>query len=197
MRHPIKKTKSIMGRLCLVDKLLMLFMLVLFSYTVFNILASPDGSNAVDIIVRTSAAGIFGYFMSGNFLTGTTDTPGTPNDAEQSTTDTNAKAYLTTSDPLSGNSAINQIGFTASKNTSDAKSGDASFWADMSEPEKKSGRTQIITVSVIGLFSLVILIVARHYPDPSSELTAIMSQLRDFVSASIGFLISSGKNKAG
>ena len=175
MRHPIKKAKSIMGRLCLVDKLLMLFMLVLFSYTVFNILASPDGSNAVDIIVRTSAAGIFGYFMSGNFLTGTTDTPGTPNDAEQSTTDTNAKAYLTTSDPLSGNSAINQIGFTANENTSDAKSGDASFRADMSEPEKKSGRTQIITVSVIGLFSLVILIVARHYPDPSSELTAIMS----------------------
>ena len=53
-------------------------------------------------------------------------------------------------------------------------------------------RIQVVVVSIIGLFSLIVLLVARQFPSTAAEYTAIVSQLRDFLSASIGFLISCG-----
>ncbi len=61
----------------------------------------------------------------------------------------------------------------------------------MTKPGKN---IQVVIVSVIGLLSLIILMVTRQFQNVTSELTAVMSQLRDFVSACIGFLISYGKN---
>ncbi len=55
---------------------------------------------------------------------------------------------------------------------------------------------QIFVVSVIGLISLTILFLTGYIENVTTEIAAIISQLRDFVSACIGFLISCGKNTA-
>ena len=56
-------------------------------------------------------------------------------------------------------------------------------------------RLQIIVVSAIGFIALVLLLISRNYTQTTPEFSAIVSQLRDFLSASIGFLVSCGKSK--
>lgn len=70
MKKPWLKFKLSLKMISLVDKFLMLFMLVLLVYSAFNLFNHEDHSqdtNAIDVIVRTSAAAIFGYFLSSNF----------------------------------------------------------------------------------------------------------------------------------
>lgn len=56
-------------------------------------------------------------------------------------------------------------------------------------------RLQIIVVSAIGFIALVLLLISRNYTQTTPEFSATVSQLRDFLSASIGFLVSWGKSK--
>lgn len=56
-------------------------------------------------------------------------------------------------------------------------------------------RLQIIVVSAIGFIALVLLLISRNYTQTTPEFSATVSQLRDFLSASIGFLVSCGKSK--
>ena len=70
----MKKLKQILrtisDRVCTVDKFLILFMLILFVYMVVNLPFGTDSSSdnsKIDVIIRTSMAAIFGYFMSGEF----------------------------------------------------------------------------------------------------------------------------------
>lgn len=56
-------------------------------------------------------------------------------------------------------------------------------------------RLQIIVVSAIGFIALVLLLISRNYTQTTPEFSATVSQLRDFLSASIGFLVSCGKAK--
>ena len=56
-------------------------------------------------------------------------------------------------------------------------------------------RLQIIVVSAIGFIALVLLLISRNYTQTTPEFSATVSQLRDFLSASIGFLVSCRKSK--
>ena len=56
-------------------------------------------------------------------------------------------------------------------------------------------RLQIIVVSAIGFIALVLLLISRNYTQTTPEFSTTVSQLRDFLSASIGFLVSCGKAK--
>lgn len=70
-REFLKWFKHAIRGIHLVDKCLILFMsLLLFQLAFSLIFVSKAGSAAkdFDVIVRTSAAGIFGYFLSGNFV---------------------------------------------------------------------------------------------------------------------------------
>lgn len=54
-----------------VDKSLLLFMLILLLQSAVNLFLPASGSSItgdIDIVVRTSAAAIFGYFLSANFI---------------------------------------------------------------------------------------------------------------------------------
>lgn len=74
---------------------------------------------------------------------------------------------------------------------------------DLTEQEKNTAadtsvccsRLQIIVVSGIGFIALVLLLISRNYTQTTPEFSATVSQLRDFLSASIGFLVSCGKAK--
>lgn len=168
-----KKAKEFVGYICIVDRFLILFMLILFFYMAIHLFtganSSPD-SNSIDIIIRTSAAAIFGYFISNNFATSapsseTQNAPQNPPDSENS-------SLL---------SAAENSNFSSPENTADSS--------------KHCNKIQICMVSVVGIFSLSILLLAKHY-EITPELAAMISQLRDFISASIGFLISCKKNTA-
>lgn len=74
---------------------------------------------------------------------------------------------------------------------------------DLTEQEKNTvvntsvccSRLQVIVVSAIGFIALVLLLISRNYTQTTPEFSATVSQLRDFLSASIGFLVSCGKAK--
>lgn len=144
MKNFIKRT----GEYNLVNLFLLLFMTLLLLYTAWILLAKPPASqdaNTIDIIIRTSAAAIFGYFLSSSFRK----------------TDSDLSAQEVPSVP-------------ASRSTS---------------------RIQITAVASIGLLSLLLLFLARGSVTMTPEFSAAVSQLRDFVSAAIGFLVSCGKSQ--
>lgn len=149
MKKLYKKALRAAAKICIVDRFLILFMAVLLLYTLIHIFAGMSGAqekNTIDVIVRTSLAAIFGYFVSGNFAASST-------------------------------------------------SGKPPYLEASSVSENRCSKTQIYIVALIGLASLVILIIARHSANSTSELTATVSQLRDFVASSIGFLVSCGKKQ--
>lgn len=184
-----KRIKEIFGSVCLVDGFLILFMLILFFYITYHLLSGSASSNdttAVDIIVRTSAAGIFGYFMSSNF---------TKKASPSATRNTNNQVLSLASKSVgTDNHMQNQIGFQSSSSPSNEDVGNISFSQDSPAAAEQCNRIQVFVVSIIGILSLVILLISKQFPNETSELTAMTSQLRDFVSACIGFLISCGKN---
>ena len=120
------------------DKSLMLFMLLLLAQTAFTLFLSQTPSpatNAIDIVVRTSAAAIYGYFLSGSF----------------------GKQAPDGQTPL------------------------------------PAGVLQTAVVAAVGMLSLLLLIAVRNLSLAGEANTAAASQLRDFISAGVGFLVSLGK----
>lgn len=55
-------------------------------------------------------------------------------------------------------------------------------------------KIQVTIISFIGCISLVMLLILRNRMEITPHTTATVSQLRDFISASVGFLVSCGKN---
>ena len=148
----LKKIKAIHT----VDKFLIIIMLILLLQSVAALFLHRDlitQSNNIDIIVRTSSASIFGYFLSENFIKPDTSTK-------------NENIISISSDEiLPPNENIN-----SSKNI------------------------QITIIALISIISLLILLVIRNFFTVSSENIATLSQLRDFVSSGIGFLVGCKKN---
>lgn len=149
-----RRMERLLYKVCIVDRFLLVFLFFLFLYMIIDIFFGADASherNTIDIIVRTSMAAIFGYFISSNFTE--------------------------KSDTLSAQST---------------DSGDT--FSEGNAPTRHCSRIQVTIVASIGIFSMIILFITRFYQDLTPELSATISQLRDFVSACIGFLISCGKN---
>lgn len=189
-----KKAKEILSRICIVDRFLMIFMLILFSYMIFHLftgITSSENTNTIDIIARTFLASIFGYFISSNFSK--SESPATL----QNTIASGIELPAGSSDLQPGSSVKNQIGFETSVVPTTEVLGKISVSEDFSGSNRSCNKFQVIVVSVIGLISLTILLIAQQFQTVTPELTAIISQLRDFVSACIGFLVSCGKNSAG
>lgn len=153
-------------RIRLTDACLLLFMIILMMQSVYNLffreLNGLEGAGAIDVIIRTTTAAIYGYFIGAGFLRdeqileqeGKIDAPMTKiRDAE-----------------------INQ-----------ALSIQANYI-------KQRARQQIIIVATIGIFSLIILLVVNNVViELPTTAIATVSQLRDFVSGSVGLLIGNSK----
>lgn len=187
-----KKTKVKIGKICLADRFLILFLLILFCYLFFHLFMGIDAAKnttSIDVIVRTSLAAIFGYFISGNFTK--PDLPADMTDIKGQTIDRIPKSM----DVGQESSIQNQIGFQVSATSSNEKLESISFSENAFTTSSSRSKMQVIIVSMIGLISLTILLLTGIFQDVTSELTAIISQLRDFVSACIGFLISCEKKR--
>lgn len=168
----------------LVDRCLMLFMILLLIQSACSVFLPGGGgeeSGGVDIIVRTSSAAIFGYFLSANF-----NRRASSGAAGQ--TGLQGKSIQPAE---TGEGPTAQIGFRA------ADTGTGEVLQRPEPPADTTGaeqmpedRLQIITAAGIGLFSLVMLLLLRWLgPGEDGAAVAAAAQLRDFVSGSVGFLI--------
>lgn len=179
--------KKTITKICLVDRFLIFFILILFLYTAINLLigsADTENANTVNTIVRTSSAAIFGYFISSNFNKRDSD-----NTADNLSSDSPIIQNTEFSDD-SGVQLKNPLGFETSSEISEQKTGKVSVYRENDPLPVYCGKIQIIIVSSIGIGSLILLFIIRYSASESHEIAAIVSQLRDFVSACIGFLVS-------
>ena len=151
-------------RLYVVDRLLLIFMAILLiqsAHSLFFCEQATQNSNALHTVIRTAAASIFGYFISAGFRGGTNR------------------------DNIAENTAIGVS--TGTETDGEAR---VKVTVDRSEGLiNQRLRQQIIIVALIGIFSLLILVAACNNTTTASDAVAALSQLRDFVSGSIGFLI--------
>lgn len=187
--------RAALGKIHLVDKCLILFMLVLLSqsaYTLFSFSASDDEVRNIDIIVRTSSAAIFGYFLSANFIRHATS----PNPKQSKT---GQPKEVGTCHSCQSDLPRNKIGFEASavEKPTQLEHNEASLSTSSEENAdiRIANRLQIIAATFIGLFCLLSLLFLRNTSVGNSEvfhsteIAATIAQFRDFVSGCVGFLI--------
>lgn len=179
MKRIFENIKQSLDAISLIDKILMAYMGILLVYIAIHLIwgATLQESTSVDTIIRTSASAIFGYFISNNFIRSNSDTE------SKNISSSNAVK------PVANENAVNEMNIQTQ--------------SDLIEQEKNTAvntsvccsRLQIIVVSAIGFIALVLLLISRNYTQTTPEFSATVSQLRDFLSASIGFLVSCGKSK--
>ena len=191
MKKITEMLKKISSTISVVDKFLMFLMFILFIYIIIHMFicdGKTQADNTVYVIVRTSAASIFGYFISGNFASAGSN--------RQNQSSTGKAVQLSSASGISADdvSVKYQIGFS---DTSKTEKLDTESVKQQNKTDTTYGcsKIQITVVAVIGIVSLVILMAVNISDSQSTEQTAMVSQLRDFISACIGFLISCGKTK--
>ncbi|MEG1559505.1 MAG: hypothetical protein RR398_01375 [Clostridia bacterium] len=182
--HIFKKMRCELNMLHLADKCLLIFMFLLMFQSTHNLffheLAMLEGTS-FNVIVRTTAAAIFGYFISANFQHVGRDK--SENEENFSGTPVvSTDNYKNENQPLYG---IDNI---------EPENKDSN--ADDKITAKQRNCLQIIVVAAIGLTALILLIIAHDFFEDSSMATATISQLRDFVSGSVGFLIGHSTHPA-
>ena len=173
-----------------VDKSLILFMLLLLGQSACSLFLPDRRTQSVhdiDIIVRTSSASIFGYFLSANFV----------NRSSVQTETVSAPAPLTTAAQAGTEVGApkSQIGFTAEDTA--LEGGGIQSVPSPSLPAwlPDTNCLQVATATVIGLFCLLVLLILRNMGASGSQLlasdsvSATVVQFRDFVSGCVGFLI--------
>ncbi len=169
-------------RVCFVDKFLLLTLLILLaeiSCTLFFSLPSGKEANTIDVMVRTSAAAIFGYFVSANFDKG-----------KKVQNSTAAAPKELSPSPPSSTTVKGQLGFSAESSSKKPEKGFASGSTKKTGCSRRACKQEII-VAVIGAAALGILLVFRNFGMEHDSAAGTVAQLRDFVSGCVGFLISS------
>lgn len=184
---------------------MILFMVVLLLQSAYSMFfhggSGIVGTGDIDIIVRTSSAAIFGYFLSRNFIR-----PSSPKRFIQN--DDHISPLITgmeTSENAQTDRPHNQIGFSSPTQSAELEHGDASgLPPEIPNAEEVScNRLQVIVATCIGLFCLINLLLMRNVAQwntdlvGSSSITATVAQFRDFVSSCVGFLIGCPTHPSG
>lgn len=174
--------KTIFCRIHLVDRCLILFMAVLLlqsSYSLFIHGGAEGQVSDIDVIVRTSSASIFGYFLSANFIRHT----GADQEAQNGEAASNRKAQT------------NLVETEEVSNKKEALPPEESAQTGLPSETSTASRLQIIAATGIGMFCLLTLLLLRNIAVWSTDLpsdpsiAATVTQFRDFVSGCVGFLI--------
>lgn len=184
------KAKALITKIGLVDRFLILFMLILLLYTAIGLfigITDSQSGDMVDTIIRTSSAAIFGYFISANFTK--INTTNSPADSYRR----NLSIPVHVNDESSNVPISNQDEFAASSDVAEEQ--EKTSVTEFSSDQISCSRLQVIIVSSIGGCALILLFITKLFIAETSEISVTVSQLRDFVSASIGFLISCGRVK--
>lgn len=180
----IKKYYNKLKKISIIDKILIIFMLILLLQSGHNLFANMGDSeenNSIDVIVRTSSASIFGYFLSSNFSKDRADKSDA--NGENKISDVEPEKIINSAEQ---EKKIIRKSLNNSPKANQTKAYTVSY-------------LQILIMSAIGVFSLVILLIVRNCVVVTPEMAApsalgTIAQFRDFVSGCIGFLIGSAKN---
>ncbi|GKX66677.1 hypothetical protein [Inconstantimicrobium mannanitabidum] len=154
-------------RVKLVDRCLIIFMIILMTQSIYNLFfneSTLQNSNVIDIVVRTTSASIFGYFLSSNFLN---------------------RPSIKKSKYAKNNRILDETSVTY-ENKLEIDNLDNK---DENEQSRNINEQQIVIATVIGVISLVVLLIARNMNIINTTTAATISQLRDFVAGSVGFLL--------
>lgn len=116
----------------------------------------------VDVVVRTTMAAIFGYFISSNFM---------------------SKEYIERKKDAASKVKVKCEWEVEEEFSQENQAG------QKQDSKNQDNRIQIMIITVIGLVSLFILIFAREGVDMPQDALATLSQFRNFVSGCVGFLI--------
>ena len=178
----IKSACSRWGGIYLVDKCLMIILaLLMFQSAISLFLYEGTGpeSEGIDVMVRTSASGIFGYLISANFNQHRKHACAGRSQRGKAPAELN-------------NQGSEQIGFHAGLAVTGGGAALAAPPTVTQEDitEQNCDRAQILVVAAIGLSSLLVLLIFRNFMERTAVNTGSLTQFRDFVSGSVGFLIS-------
>lgn len=180
--------KSAFARIHLVDKCLIVFMVLLLAQSTYNLFSAHSpaaATNSIDVIIRTSIASIFGYFLSGNFIRNSA-AHRKPPDTHRSAEDNLENRTVFSADDTSAHETIS---------SGHAFSEPAPSTADIAE------KLQIWVAFGLGLFCLIALIILNNLISPRADVviqptfTATVTQFRDIVSGCVGFLIGTPTTK--
>lgn len=184
-----------LSRIHLVDKCLIVFMVVLLAQSAYSLFvnhtAPTENTENIDVIVRTSIAAIFGYFLSANFIChASSNKKGTGSEA------TNPSELAGKTDGIQ-----DRIGFSTQEECSTCRDFDTEYGKAKTEQEIQeeeivaAGRLQVLVATGIGIFCMILLILMRNVPilenaaSESPSASAIVAQFRDLVSSCVVFLI--------
>ena len=182
------------GCIHLVDRTLLAFMTVLLVQSAISIFLPGTRSQVaegIDVMIRTSSAAIFGYFLSANFARISSDAGQTPPSPQAHILEMGAGVPETTDVPKA------QIGFSADAAQTEMTRTAPGVVSQTPSGKDVPGCQQVKIAAAIGLFCLVILLALRNLVQmgvvsPASEsITATITQFRDFISGCVGFLIGS------
>lgn len=171
-------------RIHLIDKFLLVFMLIFLAQSGFNLFSTHTASqeaNGIDVIIRTSAAAIFGYFISANFVR--------RDSLQRTETEIKTTKPQNTDAGVSENTVRNQIGFTLPSEESNTIEGFAESVETEEQRDEIAQHLQIAITGAIGIISLCLLLLYRNFSEMNASGMVTVSQLRDFVSGCVGFLI--------
>lgn len=164
-----KKTFSLYIRhMRLTDKFLCIYLFLLLLQMTHTLFQSSTSQiyDSIDVMMRTTAATIFGYFISATFEKTNQKDENISQENKESTSDISV----------------------SERNDSVAQ--DSPFDAD---GRNCRIHQQILIVAGIGILSFVILVLIRNFGIILSDSPASISQMQDFIVGSIGFLIGHAK----
>ena len=182
--NKLRRTKFF-ASVCPVDIVLMLFLLVLLIHAGVSLFSEQDVSQertTIDIIVRTSAAAIFGYFLSAPAAS-----------ASSGTAVTGGKAVTLSASEKAADAPQNAIGFQTGDTGETLTPGSAQTTSG--EPNYRISR--ILFLSAVGGVCVFVRLFLRNCVTGPGSAAAPLSQFGGFIAASIGFLISCGKSRGG
>ncbi|MEG0108059.1 MAG: hypothetical protein RR275_00535 [Lachnospiraceae bacterium] len=147
------------------DKFLIIIMLILMLQSMYGIFFHNhfnEITTSIDVVVRTTIAGIFGYFISVNFIKNeAVEEPREYKESQESQESQNMNAQN-----LTGKERIPRSFLCSS-----------------------AYKAQILIVGSICILSLLILLTARNFSNLDHTTMPIIIQLRDLISGSVGFFI--------
>ncbi len=167
--------------------LLMAFLLIQF----FVVLTGPEAQDteSIDVVQRSVAAMVFGYFIGGSF-----------GEKQNKTENTDAVSKIQLKGEATGGASMKKIGFVSQMPEQERTAGSENRPPEERYVSVNGGALQIWIAGGIGFAALALMFMVRNMESlheilQSQSGVATLSQLRDFAAGSVGFLISTSRNR--
>lgn len=197
LRNLLTSLIKSLKKIKLIDKCLIIFMIILMAESIYNLFsneANSHNANDIDIIIRTTSAAIFGYFLSGNFIRKSKNTlknsfKGTEILDKNSISSNDEKPITLLKEDITNQKDLIKFTYDQAHTFADNDENTIEEYENDSKTESNASNQQIIIATIIGLTALIVLIIARNYLTLTETSLVTISQMRDFVSGCVGFLL--------